>query len=436
MEDLDGGILISTAVPLLHYPVGELLAGRSHDVGLVRGQSTGTVDIDVGLGSRTGAAVEIIADCDAGGALQSGVPPGVDVILLGYPETVAFLVTIVIIWIVRVEVAVLVEYIGVFGVHVIRRRDCIIIHHDRTTIEDLCAGFVAEPALEHEAVQKTGRGADLSAVADTEVHILITAPVDIAGGTVRIVRMQEDTILDLPPLGEDSYIALWHLFIFKRIGLSAGAVDIPALENVAFRNVICYRFEAVVAGNISTVSDARSNLELALVNLIDRVAVAVYISAVHEVDLVGHTLVIAIDLRSSAGTPGIVWRIAILLEASNFNVVFRLGEESIVGRHVLVQDKCLSVILDSLICFVRKCFDIIVDVLRGICRGVQTERDAFRRHDIDVDQHISVRAAVLRLPTLAMVIGHAIATDDREIVANALLIQPCNGFDGLPAFIV
>ena len=49
VEDLDGGIHISRAVPPLHYPVGELLAGRSHDVGLVRSQSTGAIDIDVGF---------------------------------------------------------------------------------------------------------------------------------------------------------------------------------------------------------------------------------------------------------------------------------------------------------------------------------------------------------------------------------------------------
>ena len=56
--DLDVGVLIlrSIAVPLLHYPVGELLAG-GRSVDGRRGQSMSAIDIEVGIESRAGAAV-------------------------------------------------------------------------------------------------------------------------------------------------------------------------------------------------------------------------------------------------------------------------------------------------------------------------------------------------------------------------------------------
>ena len=233
------------------------------------------------------------------------MPPGVNVILLGDPETIVVFVGICIIWIVGVEVAVIVEYIGVFGILVVRRRDCVFIHHDRTVVEDLCAGFVAEPALEDEAVQATGRCADLVAVADTEAHCLIRiTPVDIAGAAFRIIRMQEDTVLDLPPLGVDGYAALRHRV--KIIELVAGFVHKPALEDEAFRNIA--RYKIVVVGDVGTVSDAVNSLDLTLTG-IDNMAVAVYVSAVHEVDRIldGHVVVPhVIRVRAGFGLVSIV----------------------------------------------------------------------------------------------------------------------------------
>ena len=295
LEDLDVGIHISVDVPLLHYPVSELLAGRSIDGR--RAQRTSAIDIEVGVGNRASATVEIVADADSGSAVQNSAPLSVDVILLGDPETAIFFIAINnVIWVTGVF-AVYIIWIGRGGILVIIRRDRIFIQHDRIPIEDLCTGFIGKPADEFIAVQTAGRGADLSAVADTEVHCLFrVTPVDIARGGIRIVRMQEYTVLDLTPLGVDGQSALRHIIESK--WLITGCVHIPALEDEAFRNVS--RFVAVVIRNISTVNDAGNELDLALAGP-DLATVTVYIDTIHEVDfvLVGH-VVITHEVRSRA----------------------------------------------------------------------------------------------------------------------------------------
>ena len=109
--------------------------------------------------------------------------------------------------------------------------------------------------------------------------------------------MQEDAVLDLPPLGVDGYTALRHRI--KSIGLVAGFIHKPAFEDEALRNV--GRSIILVFGDIRTVSDTVDRLDLALAGP-DQIAVAVYVSAVHEVDgvLDGHIVVPHVMIRSRA----------------------------------------------------------------------------------------------------------------------------------------
>ena len=137
-------------------------------------------------------------------------------------------------------------------------------------------------------IEDTGRGVYRFAVADTEVHFLILAPESVAVVRGRIVRIQEDAVLDLPPLGVDGQAALRHLFECKRIGLSAGFVAIPSLENVtgrsASRNIVV-TFVFIVRLQVGSVGNVSNLMQRPLASLAhDTLAVAVVIRAVHVGD--------------------------------------------------------------------------------------------------------------------------------------------------------
>ena len=81
-------------------------------------------------------------------------------------------------------------------------------------------------------VTGAGRGTDVSAVGDTEVHLLTGgAPEEVILSVGLDLGMQEHTVLDLDPLGIDREAALRHSgkgrFHF------AGTVSIPAVEDKA-----------------------------------------------------------------------------------------------------------------------------------------------------------------------------------------------------------
>ena len=70
--------------------------------------------------------------------------------------------------------------------------------------------LICIPSAEFITVSESGRGTDCSIVGNTEVHLLaFRAPVQrgISAG----IRMQEDTVLDLPPSCIDRNTANRHL---------------------------------------------------------------------------------------------------------------------------------------------------------------------------------------------------------------------------------
>ena len=70
---------------------------------------------------------------------------------------------------------------------------------------------------------------------------------------------------------------------------------------------------------------------------------------------------------------------------------------------MFMKNKALAVV-SSFRCLSRKSLDVIVNVLRGVIRSVQMERDVLCRHSIYVDKNLIICGAVLRSPTFAAVI--------------------------------
>ena len=76
----------------------------------------------------------------------------------------------------------------------------------------------------------------MSAFTDTECHLLIiSAPVDITSRTIRIVYMEEYTVLFLTPLSVDRDTAIWHCR--ESTFLSAGIIQIPSLKHITGRGM-------------------------------------------------------------------------------------------------------------------------------------------------------------------------------------------------------
>ena len=414
------------AVPRLQHPTIEDLAfGSGRRSANAHG---GVVLIQRRVARRVRAAVCIIENADAVGADEHRAPFGVDVVFPRDPETVDVVVR-------SRPVAPLVHGVGHVRGLVIRRGDRRVVEH-RVLREHAAEILIGVPTIELIARARPVGSGEFSAIADAEVHLLaLVAPIErvIVG---RNVRMQERTILDLAPLGENGQTALGHLV--KRVLRRASAVDVPALENVTGRSgrgvvisaIRIVRFQARIK------SDIADRLELTLARFRgDAVVVAVVIRAVHEVEGVLVARVVAGDGRRSTATPSIIRGVAILRETDEIEVVLGLGEVTVIRGDALMENEVLAVKRNGA-GLARKRLEIVVDGLRGVRRGIQMERDAFRRHDVDVDQNLFVSRAVLRLPALAIVVRHAIGPHNGEVVADGLPIKGLDLLDGRPAGVV
>ena len=272
----DGGrrVHIGAVVPGLEHPVIEDLAlgGR----GGRTGGNGGVVLIEGGVGGGVGAAIGIIENANAIGTDEDRAPLGVEVEFLCDPETVKVTVR-------RGAVAPLVHAFRHMRVLVVRRRDGGLIQNGscRKCFRARC---IRVPAIELIACTGTGGRGDLAAVVYTEVHLLVFgAPIQRG---IRVgIGMEEDTVLDLTPPGIDGDTALGHGG--EGIGLCAGVVNIPALEDIAFRSGgrIIAGAILVVCSQIRAIGDAVDLVQLAHAGFAgDPVAVAVIVGTVHEVD--------------------------------------------------------------------------------------------------------------------------------------------------------
>ena len=118
---------------------------------------------------------------------------------------------------------------------IIRSRYGILIDHVSVSVEYLSEIFIQIPTVKGKSSKvSTGRFTDVTTFTDTEGHCLICGtPVDIACGTIRIIDMQEYTVLLLSPFCVNSYTAFRHLI--KGIFLRAGIIQIPAFKHVTGR---------------------------------------------------------------------------------------------------------------------------------------------------------------------------------------------------------
>ena len=79
-----------------------------------------------------------------------------------------------------------------------------------------------------------------------------------------------------------------------------------------------------------------------------------------------------------------------------------------------------------------KCFDIVVDVLGSMGRLIEMECHVLVRHDVDVDNDVTICTAALRHPALALVVSPAVGAYDGEVVTDGLAIERCDFFDRPP----
>ena len=107
--------------------------------------------------------------------------------------------------------------------------------------------------------------------------------------------MQEDTVLNLAPLGVDRQTAFRHLIEFSRV--CAVVVNVPAFEDITgSRRDIIVNPVLIVAGNIRLISDVVDRIQCPLTGLTaDRVAIAVHIDAIQEVDRIVVARIVEVD---------------------------------------------------------------------------------------------------------------------------------------------
>ena len=242
------------------------------------------------------------------------MPFCVDVELLGDPETVATFIACSVRVVLRIDqeavVIVCVRHIDSF---VIRRRDVGLVNDIRLAVEYLREFRVKIPAVKRVARQvPTGRFADVTAFADTEIHRLIrSTPVDISACTFRIIDMQENTVLLLAPFRIDRYAALGHLV--EGVLLRAGTIDVPALENVTGWGLSFIRCVRVVRRDIGAVGNITFCAYLAYTSFFHRIAVAINVYAIHKIDRINVTCVIAIDINGRVVAPNRILSLSICI---------------------------------------------------------------------------------------------------------------------------
>ena len=168
----------------------------------------------------------VVFNYDTGCSFQSRTPPCIYVELLGDPETANVAVGLRIL-----KEAIVIICICHVDSLIVVCRNSIFINSIGFTVEYLCARFIKIPANEIISGKVSSRRlTDMSAFTDTEVHGLTgSSPVDVTCCAVRIIHMQEYTVLFLAPLRIHCDTAFRHLV--ECVWMSAGTVKIPAFKN-------------------------------------------------------------------------------------------------------------------------------------------------------------------------------------------------------------
>ena len=96
--------------------------------------------------------------------------------------------------------------------------------------EDLCARRVSVPTHELISWTNTGGKADALTISGTEIHLLAgRTPLQI--GIITSIRMKENTVLNLTPLGIHPDTANRHCSPY--VGCCAAFIQVPSFENIS-----------------------------------------------------------------------------------------------------------------------------------------------------------------------------------------------------------
>ena len=190
----------------------------------IRSASRSSTGIAISIEIRIGKVVENAYTISA---IKSSTPHGVKIEFLCDPETISFCkgasifiigvcITVITrtrrslrLWTSRFDIAPLIHIVSHVGSLIVFSRNCRFIQHERL-IKHLCEVLISIPTSEDISITFSCGHTDLSAIRNTEVHILIIrAPVKRRIGSG--IWMQEYTILDQTPLCIDSKTAFRHL---------------------------------------------------------------------------------------------------------------------------------------------------------------------------------------------------------------------------------
>ena len=133
-------------------------------------------------------------------------------------------------------------------------------------------------------------------VNNTEVHRLVGgAPGETRDGGLIDARVQEDTVLDLTPLGIDGDAAVGHRG--EVVGLLTQFIDIPTIEDKAGMSVSSVRTVGSIGRDVSAIDDIRNGSYLSLdkIIIVKTFSVAVIIGTIHKVDSEQLTGVVEFD---------------------------------------------------------------------------------------------------------------------------------------------
>ena len=96
--------------------------------------------------------------------------------------------------------------------------------------EYLCACRVSVPAHELISWTNAGGNADALTISGTEIHLLASrAPLQL--GIIGGIRMEENTVLDLTPLGIHLDTANRHCSPY--VGCCTAFIQVPSFENIS-----------------------------------------------------------------------------------------------------------------------------------------------------------------------------------------------------------
>ena len=288
--------------------------------------------------------------------------------------------------------------------------------------------LIGVPADKLVIIANASNRVDTLARIDTERGLLAAH----GEGRVRSgnVGVEEHAVLDLNPLGIDRHAALRHGI--EGVCLGACLVDVPAREDVA---CVWIGFIGVERADVRAVGKRIRRIELAPILLVlDRVAIAVEIAAIHEVDNIRIARVEEADaahIKASLAVPvrrvATELRVAVHVEPVEVPVdVAEVGIDSVnQGEAAPLEGDVWSL--------ARQRLDVVPHRPRLVLVLVYTERRVLCGHDIEKDDDVVEQLRVLGHPALAMIVGSTVVADDGELIPDWLLIEACDGLDGGPA---